>query len=399
LNSGGSIEFTLDKAEYKLVSSVLDESSYSEATNLKDNYNETELWFKLTVSRPDGGTEGIQTTVQSISQVNIVKMNVLAMTASYSSLKKDFEDKVYNSETGLLEEKKDELKDLFTKNPGSLSGDTDYMVDAFVDEVQQELADYVKASIEGGYDSSSKTTKTTKILASKEINEFSAPIIASVYVNRTDDFCQPYGLFVDKGEWKKMDTLSKSSDRLSFEFIKAGKYFIGVSGTFGNSVPKEHPAYQNIVEFNNLYNIADVFSASGDFDPDTPMTVKESILILDKVFSKNSVNGEALQKKVARLGLGKYFTSVSPVKDLSREQAATLYTAAYCLKNGTDISTIKSAGVAVFNDSGNISTLHFSNVEYAVGQGYMDSDSNGMFNPSGYVTRANFIVSLQKVLQ
>ena len=398
-DSGGSIDFVLDKAEYTLVSSVLDESTYNEVTDLKEDYNEEEVWFKLVVSRPDGGTEGLDATVALVSPVNIVQLSVLAVTTKYSDLKTNFINKIYNSETGLVKQQKDQLEDLYTKNPDSLFSQGDYLIDVLVNQVEKELADYVKSTVEGGQDNTSLKTIPTIILSSSDIKEFSAPMVAKLFVNQTTDFCQPYGIYVDGSTWNKLSALDKTKDIVSFEFVKAGKYFVGVSGNFTNSVSKNHWAYDSIVSFNNKYNIADVFSASGDFNPDSPVSIKDSILVLDKVFSKESVKGESLQKKVSRLGLSSYFTSISPLRDLSREQAATIYVISYSTLNGLSSDSLNPSGVVIFNDAMNISSLHLNNAKNAVALGFISCDASNLFNPSGYVTRAEFITSLQKALQ
>jgi hypothetical protein len=180
---------------------------------------------------------------------------------------------------------------------------------------------------------------------------------------------------------------------------KPGKYFIGVKGNFTDSVPVNHWAYDTIVKFNSKYNIADVFNTTGDFNPDTPISIKDSILIMDKVFNKESIKGESLQKKITKLGLSSYFTNISPVRDLTREQAATLYMKAYSNINGLSIDAINPTNVIVLNDASSISSLHYRNAENAAALGFMTTDSNGAFNPGGFITRAEFISALSKALE
>lgn len=392
-DSKGSISFVLDKAEYTLVSSVLDESRYSEASDLRNKYNEKEIWYKLTISRPDGGTEGLEADVKAVSPVNVAQMDILGVSQKYSDLKKDYLDLIYNSETGLVKKQKDQLQDMYTKNPGSVTNQGDYLTDILVSQVEEQLADHVKASLEGGSGSSGI------ILASSSVNEFYAPIVVKMYVNKSSDYIQPYGLYTDNSTWNKLSVLNSTKDAVSFEMYKPGKYLIGVKGNFTDSVPANHWAYDTIVQFNSKYNLADVFNTTGDFNPDTPISIKDSILIMDKVFNKDSIKGESLQKKITKLGLSSYFTNISPVRDLTREQAATLYMKAYSNNSGLSLDAINPTNVIVLNDANSISSLHYRNAENAVALGFMTTDTDGAFNPAGFTTRAEFISALSKALE
>lgn len=390
--TGTSLNLKLNGYEYTLLPETLDSTLMKEAEELKKASGVKEVWFKLTVARPDGGTEGMSITITPVTNVNICYFDVNGSNTKYMDVKKDFVDVVYNAETGLIKKKKDKLAELFNMNPAAVMLQDKVLVDMLYSEIERELTDYASATIKGG------KGKQGVIVAQKAVKELVKPLLAKANVNTTTDYYEPYALFIDTNNWTNI--FGKNIDRaVSYEIYRSGKYVIATKKASNKDwLPKDHWSYNSFAEFNKKYNLSDVFNTNGILQVDMPLSVKEAVLLYEKCFAGNEISPSNIAQKCVKLGISKYISGAATVKNVSREEAASLLIMAYSRINNLDVEGLQPEQMVLISDGNNISQKHSNNVDLAISMDILSLNEKGEFSPNNFITRAEFVDALYKVV-
>lgn len=380
--------------DYVLGPRTLDIDASSEITSIGSKTGVKDLFLRLTSSRSTYPKTGYPTGTLRISNVAAMELEVMGFNITDTELEKSINNKLYNSETGLVKKKTGALGNI----PGSIKSDkqklSDYL-DELVGDIEVDLSQFINDSIEGA-----KGTQGA-IVASTAVQKFSTPMqIKLAYTGKTG-YKLPYALYKGASSWQRISkNITDSNNYMGFNITGTGKFAVLVSAATTGDVPTGYWAKSSIEKFTSKYDLSDVFSGIGNsFSPENDVSVKEAILLYEKVLGKTDENiGMDVKQKAKKLQIDDILNMNGIMKALSKQQLAALVVRIYSKKSGIDADKLNHSNNIYINDEGTIDDKCYNYVMVALETEFMVLDDNGNFNAKWSVTRAYTIDTFVKML-
>lgn len=353
-----------------------------------------DLFLKITFSRgklPDSSLpQG-----KRVSDVSELKLQVLGTSLTDENLKNMIHDRLYNEKTGLVKEKLDILM-----NSNGSSNMTpkqlDQYLDLLVEDVERELSEYIGGIVEGGRYTSGMVVRT------ESLTEFNVPMLVKLYHGKEQGLINPYAYYSDAKSWRKLSAdVDQSYGSVSFNAGKTGQYVLLTQNNSMKDVPDDYWAKDSIIRFTSKYDLTGVFAGiEKSFSPELSVSVKEMVLLYDRITGNTGESsGTNIKKRAQILGLDKLLNLSNAVRDISREETASVLAKLYCMKTGVDLSSIKPGRTVFIADDAEISNSKYNSVIVCIDLGILELDENVRFKPKGSMTRAEMITALVRLLE
>ena len=378
-------------AEYLLRPDTFNASENKQIKELLAKAAVKDLYIKLIAARTDTVPTGFPVTGERISRVNDLEIQAIGSSKTESELKKLFDDKLYNKDSGLVGSKLNILQNTYIGKGSDASKLMEEFTGKLVEMIESELSVYIDNTIE-----SVKLASATQ-----NIIEFSSPIAASISCNDRQGTKVPYVLYDGTSTWQKITTNSQQAGSVTLNVLKTGKYaVILVQGTM-KDIPDGYWAKDYISRFTSKYDLSDVFSGMGtSFMPDNKVTCREVILIYEKVAGRSAFNaGLDLKQKSAKLGLDGVINPNGILKNVRRQETAAVLLKLFAAKKGVNADSLRPGGNVYINDESDIDEIYYNPVLMIVDMGVLDINGDGNFIPGANMTRADVTVAFVKLLE
>lgn len=383
-------------AEYFFRPDTVDMENMEEIRDIRKQGQVKDVFLKLTISRTEYGVENLSAEVKRISEVNELGIAAIGSSRTDAQLKEDFHNKVYNAETGLVKQKVDAIKYLYNIGAGAVFAEGDHYARELVNQVELELSRYIGNTVEGGNGISSMA------VVSKELKEFTSPMqVALVHSDSSAGIKLPYVVYNGTYDWQKLSAgVLSEANEVRFGLLKPGKVLLAVQGSFATDVPQDHWALEYINTFASKYDMSDIFGNTASFSPESSVSVREVILLYEKVAGKTHENaGLDIKQKSKRLGLDGLVNASAAAKDVTRQEAASVLVRLYCVKEGLNQESLVPRGNIYILDERAIADKHYKGVAMAVDLGLFSLDGEGEFKPASYITRAQAVTAAVRLLR
>lgn len=392
---GSMLTLKTKGAEYIFRPDTLNLEDAELVKKIKENKKINDIFLRITIVRTQYGAETLPAAIETVSDVNDLKLDVLGSTKTNPKLEEEIHNKVYNAETGLVKQKMKAIEELFQNGSISWTDKGDTFIQSLLKQVEQELSLYIGDIIVKEKYSSSIMEET------RVVEDFDAPLQIRLICREKEGFKTPYVSFGSVYSWNKLTAgFGTEGSITSISALKPGRYVVTAQREFAVDVPSTHWAVQAVKEFTAAYDISDIFGSSGAFAPDTSVTMKESILLYEKVAGMTEKNaGMDLRQKAKSLGLEGIISANTPLKDVTRQESASILIRLYCQKEGLDAGQLTAKRQIHLSDEKSIKEKYFNDVILAIDFEIFSLPEGNRFEPNSYVTRAEIVTALVRLLK
>ncbi len=370
---------TLDTAFNDLIKDI------SERKEVKD------IYVKLDLKRGGDVYPPLPSNQAPVSAVNSVKMQAQGFTAAYSDMAGLFHAKLYDEDSGLVGKMLNMLQNTYVGSGTGSSALIDQYTRSLAEMIEKELSIYINDTL-----NSSRLSN-----ALRDITVFDAPAAANLAVSDSKGGMMPYVLYNGSSVWQKLSNgTSASGSSVIFSIMGTGSFVIMAPASLSGDI-KGHWAESSITSLAARYDLEDVFPGiRTSFMPNNKATVKEIVLLYEKVIGKSAENtGLDAKNKLARLGLDSIISPNSLARNADRQQTAAILCRLYSVKQGIDTSKLRPAGRTVISDESGIRDDYYASVIMIVDIDVMRLDGSGKFNPGATVSRAEAAEAFVRLLR
>ena len=379
-------------AELLLRPTTLDASSNEQMKEILGRQEVKDLYVRMVVARSASTSTALPLNNERVSYINELGIQGVGLAKTDSDLKQMFHDKLYDKESGLVNEKLNMLQNAYVGSGTGSSKLIDQYTQSLVEMIEKELSIYI--------DSTLRSVRLSN--AVRDITTFDAPASVSLSFSGGMGVKLPYVLYDGASSWQKIsaNTLQANSS-VRFNLIKTGKYVIMAAQRNIGDVPAGHWAEGYITSLSSRYDLGDVFPGiNSGFMPENIATCKEVVLLYEKAVGKTAENsGLDIRQKNVKLGLDGFISTTSLMKNVKRREVAAVLLKMFSVKKGVSMDSLKPGGRAGITDEGSIGDDYFSSVLIIVDMRVMSTDDSGNFNPAGQMTRADVAAAFVKLLK
>ncbi len=350
-----------------------------------------DIYVKLDLKRGGDVYPPLPSNQTPVSAVNSVKMQAQGFTTAYSDMAVLFNAKLYDEDSGLVSKMLNMLQNTYVGGGTGSSALIDQYTRSLAEMIEKELSVYINDTL-----NSSRLSN-----ALRDISAFDAPAAANLAVSDSKGGIMPYVLYNGASAWQKLSNgTSASGASVIFSITGTGSFVIMAPNSLSGDI-KGHWAESSIKSLAAKYDLEDIFPGiRTSFMPNNKATVKEIVLLYEKVTGKSTENsGLDAKSKLVRLGLDSIVSSNSLARNADRQQTAAILCRLYSVKQGVDASRLRPAGRAAIVDESVIRDEYYSSVIMIVDIDVMRLDGNGRFNPGSTVTRAEAAEAFVRLLR
>jgi S-layer homology domain. len=381
--------------DYVLGPNTLDLESSSEITSIGGKTGVKDLALRLSSLCSDYPNTGYPSGTTRISKVAAMDLDVLGLNTTDDNLEKAINNKLYNTDTGLVKKKSGALGNI----PDSVQKDKQKLseyLDELVGDVEVDLSQYISYTLEG--------TNGTQgaIIASTPLQKFNSPMQIKLAYSGKAGYKLPYALYKGASAWQRISkNITDSNNYIGFYASGTGKYAILMAAATTGDVASDYWAKSSIDKFTSKYDLSDVFSGIGQsFSPENSVSVKEAVLLYEKVLGKTNENvGMDIRQKAQKLQIDDVLNMNGIMKALNKQQLAVLVIRIYSKKSGIDAEKLDQSGNVYIKDETLIGDKYYKYVKTALDTGIMELNENSEFGPDELVTRAFTVDTFVKMLK
>ncbi len=395
LNSEGkSLVIKAPEAEFTIRPRTIDLESADTARLISSASpgSTKDVFFKLSLDRssnPDTSMPG-QTELSS----KIARLDIKAMltTKTDSELEGQIKDKLYNKNTGLVQEK---LNMILSQNNSLSSKELEAYLSDQIEDIEKKLSDFIDKLL-------GDSGQVTGIIAAYSgITLFNDPMGVKLPYSYSQGQIVPYVSYANTNLWNKISNFVLSPDgSATFSVSGTGRYALLSIQNQINDIPQGYYAANDISRLRSKYDLNDVFGAGSSFYPDSPVSVRETILLYEKLTTP-SINsaGLDLKQKCTKLGLDAVLNPGNAVKDIERQEFASVLAKLYASKMGISIESITPSRKLTIKDEISISNKYFKSVLICLDSNILTLDEKGNFRPNSSMTRAEVVTAIVRLLE
>lgn len=291
---------------------------------------------------------------------------------------------------GIIFERRQDLGDI-NPDPNELEEE----IEELMDEIEEELGEFIQDLIES----------SSNVKYSEDIEELPMPMSVKLKY-QTDATQDNYSLAGHKApgnsdNWEKLLSEDRPSEKLCmFEVGELDDIMLAVIGEgvafydiYG------HQYQQEIEQMNRKYNLTEVLYSFGYFEPDAKITTKDAVLIFKRITEEyqREYSNSDLVSVAKQLGLDQGLNLNRLNGNITRQQAAFMAMRLYEIQTQSKVENMTVTANITLMDEQQINSNLLKSVLLSVDLGLMEASSN-VFRPNDYVTKAEFIAILKRVL-
>ncbi|RXE59375.1 ferrous iron transporter A [Acetivibrio mesophilus] len=380
-------------AEYTLRPGTIDTNS-KEVVALEDNSNVKGIYYKFTIKRLQKSSKSMPEGAEPVSQINNVSLEVVGTSLTYSQIKDEIHNRLYNKESGLVQEKLSKLLNENTqKSKGSVG--VDEAILELIGEIEEELSVFLKNRLE------STNSSYSIIVGTRTIRDFEKPMMTKLTFTDKEGLKVPGVSYEGESKWKKLssNTVYIANSAL-FNTIKTGEYAVLVFEAAPIDIPDDYSYSGDIKTLMSKYDLRDVFGNLESFYPEENVKVKEVILLYEKVTSKDGGSpGLSIGQKAEKYGLKSLVGVGGVTRDISRQEIAFIIMKVYSEKTGANTQSLVPNRYIYISDEKDITDNFLKPVLLVLDMEVMGLGEESRFKPKNPVTRAELVESFVKILE
>lgn len=381
-------------AEYTLRPRTIDLESRDMA-NILSGIKGTvkDIYFKMSITRSSTPDISLPAQMKLASKVNRLDLKAHLVSKTDAELGKLINDKLYNDKTGLVKEKTNLILSSGTSRLSSKEIEG-YMSDQVLD-MEAKLSEYIEKTIEGSSQTPGMITSTSDIV------KFSDPMIVGLSYETNNGQNAPYTIYQGTNTWNRINNSTSSfPGSISFNASGTGKYSVLYRLIQSDDIPEGYYASADITRLRTKYDLGSIFGSGTSFYPDSPVSVKEVILLYEKVVNNvPASSGLSLTQKCSQLGLDTILNPSDALQDIDRQHYSAVMAKLYALKMGVSLESLTPSRNLPIGDESEISSLYIKSVLVCLDQGIMTLNEKGSFRPQESMTRSEVIVALSRLLE
>jgi len=384
------LKINTDGISYGFRPQTLDIMDASEVKNIRENTRVKDILIEIKITIMDYNTIDLPKNGQPASSIVEIGVKAQGISRTYEELKKMFENKLYNSETGLVNQKIDYIK----KNYGSYVKDAELYeyLDRLVEQIEKELSVYIASTLQ------SVTVKN----ALTAVSSFDTPLNVVLPANSpSNGLTVPYVKYGNNATWQKISlNVTQNGIYTSFNPAAPGRYGLFVESQEYADILKGYPDGELIRDFLSRYDVTGIFNITGkNLFLDRTVSLKEAVLLYEMIMGKTAeYQGLSIKEKAQKLGLDSIINTSAPAGDLTRQEAAGLVIKLYSVKTGANYASLRPAKRISIKDENSIKSKYYNAVAVAVENGIMELNDGMRFEPDKPVTRGELLVYLSRAL-
>ncbi|NMB33420.1 MAG: ferrous iron transporter A [Clostridium sp.] len=362
-----------------------------ELIKIKDKANINGVYYRLVINRMAKSVRPLPKDCIPAAIQNRLDVDIIGISISVPRLEHEIKNKIYNEDTGLLQEKLKRAYDNIHR-----SAKFGEMANEFIEDIELELSQYIKKRIEGG------TDMHPVISLTKAIQTFDRPMMIKMYINDdTGGIKLPYVLYDDERDWRKLvHNTAFLGNSMVFNVVGTGEYAIFSLNLSPLDVPSNYPAGDDIKTFIEKYDMREIFGSMETFYPEDAVTIKEIILLYEEVLGKGAQSfGLTISQKANKYGLKDLLGVGGILRDANRQETAFVVMEIYSEKTGVDTRNLIPKGYIFISDENKIDDEYFKHVTMVLDLDVMKLDNNNAFIPEKNVNRAELASIFIKLLE
>lgn len=378
-------------SEFTLKPGTIDLDNTNQITNVVDNSSVKETYIYIEIDKLadlPGNLPYNKTDASAIQSFNVkVKGTNISEADIEQAIKTELDGLIATGLTS-LQGTDSSYKDTSQK----LNDEIDNIVSGF----ESTLIVYIRDYIEGS------TSISSKIQDYEDITSFSKPLNLKMSFNSSVKGTKAGYVYNDSDWVAKTSFVSNANNTVTFDSLSTGDYTIFSTGTTGMfNIPEGHWAQKDIDAFTSKYDISSIFQNDYYANIDGPITVKDTVLVIEKVLSApgKSSSSSVTSSKAKELGLDGTINFSTSTKNLTRQELASLLMRVYKIKSGVDPGSMKASKTIIINDDSSISKSHYKEVEMCIDMKILSIDDKKNFRPNETCSKAQFLSAFTRMLK
>ncbi|OPZ88895.1 MAG: hypothetical protein BWY74_02949 [Firmicutes bacterium ADurb.Bin419] len=378
-------------AEYSIRPNTFDLNLRPELKELEGNDNIGGLYYKLNIGRNTGGQASIPKGFKAISDVNDLEIKAVGTSITHKLLKSQIDDRIYNKNSGLVQEK---LGELLTKVSSVDSNKLEELINDSIYEIELEVSKFIYYKMEGG------NGIAPVVVRSADVKDFDNPVLLKINYTEGSGLKQPYTRY-DGEEWRKIyNSASTSTNNMVFNVIKTGEYAILLKEDMAEDLTDNYKQTPDIKLLLSKYDLSEVFGDLSLFYPEDTVKVKEIILLFELITDIGQGNrGLSINQKAQKYGLESLIGSGGVVRDVSRQETAKVVMMVYSFKTGVSVNSLIPNRSSTAKDLAKADDIYYKDVLISVDLGMLGLNDEGYFDPDGTISRGELASAFVKVLK
>ncbi|MFZ5988240.1 MAG: S-layer homology domain-containing protein, partial [Bacillota bacterium] len=380
-------------AEYTLRPGTIDTQN-REVVELKSKSNINDIYYKFNINRLAKSSKVLPQGAKPLSKINDFSMDAVGTSITYMKLKEQINDRVYNKDSGLVQQKLKEFLSTSTKSTVT-SKQLETVISKLIGDIEMELSLFLKNKIEGGNGS------YPIVAGTKTIRDFNKPLMTKLTYTDEKGLKLPYVCYDGIEKWQKvLANTVHIANSILFNTIKTGEYSILLIEAASNDVPEDYPLSNDIKTLVSKYDLTEVFGSLKSFYPEDPVKVKEIILLYEKVVGKDiRSSGLTVMQKAQKYGLEDLISIGGVSREVKRQETAKVIMMVYSDKTGVYTDSLIPGRYIYISDEKDIESKNYKHVLMTVDLGVLNLDAKGAFAPNKPITRAELASAFVKLLK
>ncbi len=386
-----SLVIRTNGAEYSIRPNTFELGSRSEIEELEKNDNINEIYFMLNIGRNKSQQVSIPKGFKPVSDINDLEIKAVGTSITHKQLKSQIDDRIYNKNSGLVQEK---LGELLKKVPAVDSNALDDIITDAIDEIELELSKFIYYKLEGG------NGITPVVVDSAPVKVFDNPILVKINYLEEPGLKQPYTRY-DDAQWQKLySSAVTASNNMVFNVVKTGEYAILLKEDNVEDLTDSYKQAPDIKLLLSKYDLSEVFGDLSSFYPEDNVKVKEVILLYELVSGvERGSPGLSINQKAQKYGLEGLIGFGGVVRDVSRQETAKVVMLVYSSKTGVNVNSLIPNRSITAKDLAQTDSIYYKDVLICADLGLLGLNEEGRFNPKGTITRGELASAFVKVLK
>ena len=328
------------------------------------------------------------------AKMSTLSVDALGSRQAMSTINSSIKDKLYNDKTGLVQKKVQVIKSPNNTNVTGTAEQVSKYLDQLIGEVENELSYYIEDYLFGRGSTQGVISDISKL------TQFDSSLGVKLPFSGTGNM-SPYVIYQNAQSWKKLENnVKQEGNYLAFFVTAPGKYTVFSSKNAGDTVDSSDATKPYITKLSAKYDLTKVFSGvDKSFNTQLNVNVNEAVLMYQVLSGIDSEAGKDSKQMAKQVGLDKIINVTNINKTLTRQEAAAVIIKLYCQKTGADYDKLRIMYNKPIKDDNSISDRYANAVYACMAMKIFELDTKGNFNPSKIITRGEFAVGMQKMLE
>ncbi len=380
--------------DYSIGPMLIDLDNSSEIKKLQQSNNVKDVYIELSIKRMAKPTQSLPVAMKSITNAYDFTIQALGITITFADLDKSVNDKLYNTDSGLLN---NALNAASNSNGGiSLVSQTGGMltIDGLAGQVMSNLTNYIGDLFKG------RNGNSSVISGINSIQSINSRMFIKLYSNTNDGLKFPYILYPPNKAWQQItDSVSQASDGVSFKISNLGRFVILANNVATYERFSNFTDIDAATDFFNKYNISDTFNDVDLTSTDENISLSTLISLYEAVVGKN-LNGQSIKKQAKNIGLIlDNSSSNNSDRDIEKQEGVYVIMSIYASKIGIKLSNIRPAEGIYIKDESSIESKYLDPIIVSIDMDIVHLKDDGTFGPNDPMTPNELVDDLINLLK